>query len=126
MVETLWVYLTNEDRVSVATAFYRINGRLLIPAKVREELPEVDSIGRQDELSDRLGDLLWELEDAIDGPTPTRMVLRFTTADHDLHADFSYQPLQPGVADIELVPDAQLANRWFARLAETGDDSADL
>ncbi|WP_040282631.1 hypothetical protein [Tessaracoccus massiliensis] len=127
-VEKLWVYVTEEDDVSVAVAFYRVAGEVHTAHEVGQAIPAVDSSpAGQNELLDNLLDVLNEMFDAVEEDQfPTRMVLSFDTGTQEMNAEFSYEPLQPGVPEDELVPDAKLADRWLERLRSTGEDSAEL
>ncbi|GAA4894722.1 hypothetical protein GCM10025789_10080 [Tessaracoccus lubricantis] len=127
-VEKLWVYVTEEERVGVVQAYYQVRGEVHTARGVAQVLPDVDgSPAAQGALFDELDDVVSDMYDARgDDEFPTRLVLSFSPAEQELNADFSYEPLQPGVPDDELVPDAQLADRWLERLRATGNESATL
>ncbi len=127
-VEKLWVYVTEEEGVSVAEAFYLIGGRYLHPFEIQALIADVDSSPEaQDNLFDGLLDVLNELfEEVPDGSLPTRTIISYVPSTNHVEVDHTDAPLQPGVPDDELVPDATLARRWFERLRSTGEESATL
>lgn len=125
-VDKLWVYVTEEDGVSVAEAFFLADGRYLQAFEMGGAISGVDSSpDGQDALFDGLLDVLNELYDEAES-LPTRMIIYYVPATKEMGADFYYGELQPGVADRDLLPDATLAEHWFERLAATGEDSATL
>ncbi|MDO5535685.1 MAG: hypothetical protein Q4F65_13680 [Propionibacteriaceae bacterium] len=126
-VEVVWVYLTQEDRVTVVDPFFRIDGDVYDHFDAAQLLGCDTSYEAQREMQDRQSDAVQAFADSLESEeAPTRIIVRFRTADQDFHAEFFHGELQPGVAEEDYVTDLELMNRWFARLRETGNDSAAL
>lgn len=112
-VELLWVYVTQVGgSLLLQRAYYQVGGALREPHELDTAIPNVDtSADGQDWLFDQLLDQTLALVQVVGDKSeiPNRMILRFRPADHDLQANFSYEPLQPGSAVEAWVPAAQLA-----------------
>lgn len=127
-LDTLWIYVTVEDKVRIAHAYYGCGGEVLNSAEVGRCVPDIDtSTDAQIDMSTDLSATLRQMIDAAGGEEdfPTRMILRYRVADQDFAAEFSYEPLRKEPED-EDEPDHVFADRWLERLRATGNDSADL
>lgn len=126
-IDTIWVYFTAEDTVSLGQVFYQAGGQVLEPGRLDAALPEIDtSLEAQDVLLDELDPLFGELAAVRDSEVPSRTVMRFRPSDQDFTAEFSYEPLGGDAPDGDRVSMADIAERWLERLRTTGNDSADL
>lgn len=127
-IDMLWVYFIVEDNVRTIRTMYRIDGEYFRPGKVHEKLPEVDtSLGTQIAMLHALNDEMNDFVEAAgkDG-FPVSTVMKFRPEDQDFSAEFSYEPLEPGVPESEQMSKAAIADRWEARLFEIGNDSPDF
>lgn len=128
-VETIWLYLSNQEGWRNAQAYYRVGGQVLTPDELEGAIDGFDEAD-----GDEIDDLLSPLSDLNDelyasgrkggDHVPTRVVVRYGVAEQEMNADFHYGDLQPGVPDAQQLDPGSLIDAWVDRLAQTGNDSA--
>ncbi len=125
-VEKLWVYVTNVEQTLLVEPVYKVGGDIFTAEDIDQAIPGIDtSFDSTDELKHQLANLVAGFYTQVrKEPRPTHMVIAFVTADEEMNADFSYDP----IAEVEPVdgldPIEIIFQQWLKRLKETGDDSA--
>ena len=128
LVELIWVYIQFDNMYPIAVPYYQIAGEALEAHRVKTAIPGIDFASRHLQMLDDLGELAEAMFDEVGdrGQIPFLMVLKFSPADQDFQADFSWQDVF-GDTPIEKRETLHyFAQRWFERLRTTGDDSAVL
>lgn len=126
-VRTVWVIVVS-DGTQVTGVAYDVNGQILEPHRLDEQLPNLDCSPEAQELLDPIGDaafsMLLALRDAGE-EMPKRMVLRYDVAEEEMNATMTYDDIQPGVADSQRADNGTVIREWTDRLRQTGNDSAE-
>ncbi|OYO10619.1 hypothetical protein B0O41_2003 [Propionibacteriaceae bacterium ES.041] len=120
-VEWIWLYLSMQDGVVVATPIYRVDGIVTGAEDLDQHLGTELDVSKLQALWRTFFDETEEVRSllAASGEVPTRIIVSFDAQAERLEADFNDESIE----DPEL-SFSEVADRWQQRLAETGDASA--
>lgn len=129
-VDTIWLYLSNQEGWMNAQAYYRVFDRIVRPNELEEVIADFDDMDG-DEVDDLLipladlNDQLYESDPDGGDDVPTRVIVRYDVSEEEMNADMHYGPLQDqDVPESDLIDPTTLINNWYERLVATGNESA--